>query len=326
MANIAAIDVGSNAMRMVVGAVEAAGQVRTLENIRLPVRLGGDVFSNGVLEEKTIQQTEEAFLRFRRMAEDFNVQYLRAVATSAAREAENRDLLLERVFRTSGIEIEIISGEEEARLIHLAVAHKLKLENKRSLLIDIGGGSIEVTLSTGRSIISTDSINLGTVRLLETWNANQASKHTFGDLVREATQATRERIQHDLGDKKVQVCVGTGGNVEALGRLRRRLFKAESNRCISLAELEKLIERLDQMTYKERIRKWKLRPDRADVILPASMVLHWIASETGVKYITIPHVGLKDGILVDLIEDLGKNLQLQRRERIWESALPVGCK
>jgi exopolyphosphatase/guanosine-5'-triphosphate,3'-diphosphate pyrophosphatase len=326
MLNISAIDVGSNAMRMVIGEVDEAWRVKTIENIRLPVRLGQDVFSKGYLEEKTIQQTEEAFLRFKHVAESFNIQHLRAVATSAAREAGNSDLLLDRVFRTSGIEIEIISGEEEARLIHSAVAHVLNLTNKRTLLIDIGGGSIEVTISTGRNIISTDSYNMGTVRLLEKLNGKNKSKHPFGNLVREYAEAARYRIERDLGDEKVQICAGTGGNVEEIGRLRQKLFKAESDRFITLEELGELIERLDRMTYEERMRKLKLRPDRADVILPASIVLHLIASEAGVKQIAIPNVGLKDGILLDIAEDLSKSLRPRRREQVWESALHMGRK
>ena len=326
MLNISAIDVGSNAMRMVIGEVDEAWRVKTIENIRLPVRLGQDVFSKGYLEEKTIQQTEEAFLRFKHVAESFNIQHLRAVATSAAREAGNSDLLLDRVFRTSGIEIEIISGEEEARLIHSAVAHVLNLTNKRTLLIDIGGGSIEVTISTGRNIISTDSYNMGTVRLLEKLNGKNKSKHPFGNLVREYAEAARYRIERDLGDEKVQICAGTGGNVEEIGRLRQKLFKAESDRFITLEELGKLIERLDRMTYEERMRKLKLRPDRADVILPASIVLHLIASEAGVKQIAIPNVGLKDGILLDIAEDLSKSVRPRRREQVWESALHMGRK
>jgi exopolyphosphatase/guanosine-5'-triphosphate,3'-diphosphate pyrophosphatase len=326
MLNISAIDVGSNAMRMVVGEVDESWRVNTIENVRLPVRLGQDVFSKGYLEENTIQQTEEAFLRFKHMAESFNIQHLRAVATSAAREAGNSDLLLDRVFRTSGIEIEIISGEEEARLIHSAVAHVLDLTNKRTLLIDIGGGSVEVTISTGRNIISTDSYNMGTVRLLEKLNGRQKSKHPFGNLVREYTEAARYRIERDLGDEKVQICAGTGGNVEEIGRLRQKLFKAESDRFVTLEELERLIEHLDRMTYEERIRKLKLRPDRADVILPASIVLHLIAREAGVKQIAIPNVGLKDGILLDIAEDLSKSLRPRRREQVWESALHMGRK
>ena len=325
MVKISAIDVGSNAMRMVIGEVDESWQVHTLENIRLPVRLGQDVFSKGYLEEKTIQQTEEVFLRFKQMAEDYNVQELRAVATSAAREAANNDILVDRVFQTSRIEIKIISGEEEARLIHLAVAHILNLKNKRTLLIDIGGGSVEVTISSGQNIISTDSYNMGTVRLLEKLNGSK-SRHPLGNLVREYAEAARYRIERDLGDEKVQICAGTGGNVEEIGRLRQKLFKAESDRFITLDELEELIERLEKMTYTERMRKLKLRPDRADVILPASIVLHLIASEAKVKQIMIPNVGLKDGILQDIAEDLSKSLRPQRREQAWESALHMGRK
>ena len=325
MLNISAIDVGSNAMRMVIGEVDEAWQVRTIENIRLPVRLGQDVFSKGYLEEKTIQQTEEVFLQFKQVAENFNIHHLRAVATSAAREAANSDLLVDRVFRTSGIEIEVISGEEEARLIHSAVAHVLNLKNKRTLLIDIGGGSVEVTLSTGRNIISTDSYDMGTVRLLEKLNGSK-SKHPLGNLVREYVEAARYRIEQDLGNGKVQICAGTGGNVEEIGRLRQKLFKAESDRFITLEELEKLIERLERMTIEERMQKLKLRADRADVILPASIVLHLIAREAGVKQIMIPNVGLKDGILLDIAEDLSKNLRPRRREQAWESALHMGRK
>ena len=304
-------------MRMVVGEIDKLCHVNAIENIRLPVRLGQDVFSKGHLEENTIRQTEEAFLRFKHVAKRFEVHHLRAVATSAAREARNNDLLLERVFRISGIEIEIINGEEEARLIHAAVAHALDLKNKRTLLIDIGGGSVEVTLSTGRSIISTDSYDMGTVRLLK--KLNSESKHFSGKLVRAYVEAARDRIERDLGDQKIQICAGTGGNVEEIGRLRQRLFKAESNRCVTLEELERLIERLDRMTYEERMHKLKLRPDRADVILPASIVLHLIASEAGVKRIAIPNVGLKDGILLDIAEELSENLHSRRSEYFWQA-------
>src|SRR5512138_1176036 len=334
MLNVAAIDVGSNAMRMVVGAVSESWQVSALENVRLPVRLGQDVFSKGLLEEKTIQQTEEAFLRFKHVARSFDVQRMRAVATSAVREARNRDSLLDRVQRISGIEIEVISGEEEARLIHLAVVRKLRLKNKcggprdkrstiaphasdgnpvdkPTLLVDIGGGSVEVTISTGRNIISTDSYGIGTVRLLERLDSDHTSRRHFGRLVHQYVEAARARIQRDLGDQKIQICAGTGGNVEEIGRLRQKLFKAESDRCVTLKELEMLIERLDRMSYEERMHRFKLRADRADVILPAAVVLHMIAREAGVKHVAIPNVGLKDGLLLDIAGDLSGSLPLR---------------
>src|SRR6185503_12377405 len=123
MQKIAAVDAGSNAIRLVVGEIREDGRVEPIENIRLPVRLGQDAFTKGLLGEETIQQGVDAFLHFRRVVDGYAVTKIRAIATSALREAANSHILLDRIQQTSGIEIEIISGEEEARLIHLAVEH-----------------------------------------------------------------------------------------------------------------------------------------------------------------------------------------------------------
>lgn len=326
MAKIAAIDVGSNAMRMVVGEVDESWQVATLENVRLPVRLGQDVFSKGRLEQETIQQAETAFLRFKHVADRYGVQRMRAVATSAAREASNGDLLTDRILHACGIELEIISGEEEAGLIHQAVIHALNLKNKRIMLIDIGGGSVEITISTGQNIVSTESYNLGTVRLLEKLGTKSNTQRHFGKLLRGYAESARYRIEREIGDEKITACAGTGGNVEEIGRLRQKLFKADSDRFIMMDELEELIERLEDMSCDERVSKLKLRPDRADVILPASIVLHMIAGEAGVKKISIPNVGLKDGVLLDIAEEMSRAPRPHRREQAWESALHMGRK
>ncbi len=333
MQKIAAIDAGSNAMRMVVGNINEAWEVEPIENIRLPVRLGQDVFTTGVLEEKTMQQAVDAFLHFRRVANDFGVVQTRAIATSAMREADNGDILLDRIARTSGIEVEIISGAEEARLIHLAVANRIPLSGKRAILVDIGGGSVEVTLSDNGNILSTESYNMGTVRLLQKLDHGKESvvhpngaKHRFSLLVREYAEAARRRIDREIGDSHIGLCVGTGGNVEDLGRLGERLFKATSADQIAVRDLERVIERLSGMTVKERISKLKLRPDRADVILPAAIVLHIIAHEAHVRHVTIPNVGLKDGVLLEMADQLKSGPHIPRRDQVWESAIQLGKK
>jgi exopolyphosphatase/guanosine-5'-triphosphate,3'-diphosphate pyrophosphatase len=185
---------------------------------------------------------------------------------------------------------------------------------------------VEVTVSNGQSIVSTESYNMGTVRLLEKLDDGKKSSRSFGKLVREYAEAARYRIERDLGDEKIQICAGTGGNVEEIGRLRQKLFKGESDRLVTLSELEKLIGRLNGMSVPERMCKLDLRPDRADVILPASIVLHLVAKEAGVKQIAIPNVGLKDGILLDLAEELSKGTRPSRRDQVWESALHLGRK
>ncbi len=333
MQKIAAIDAGSNAIRMIVGNVDEAWQVEPIENIRLPVRLGQDVFASGSLGEKTIQQTVEAFLHFQRVAIDLGVVKTRAIATSAMREAANSDILLDRVSRTSGIEIEIINGAEEARLIHLAVAKAISLKGKRAVLIDIGGGSVEVTISENQKMISTESYNMGTVRLLQKLDGGKESgfsqpgtRQPFSLLVREYAEAARRRIDREIGSARVHMCVGTGGTVEELGRLRQKMFKQQNEKLITLSELQDAIETLSGMSIKDRIRKFNMRPDRADVILPAAIVLQLIAREAHVRQVAIPHIGLKDGLLLEMADRLKHGPHTPRREQVWESALRLGKK
>jgi exopolyphosphatase/guanosine-5'-triphosphate,3'-diphosphate pyrophosphatase len=333
MQKIAAIDAGSNAMRMMVGNVNEDWQVELIENIRLPVRLGQDVFASGALQEKTMQQAVDAFLHFKRVADDFGVVKIRAIATSAMREAVNSDILLDRIHRTSGIDIEIISGAEEARLIHLAVGNALNLRGKRAVLIDIGGGSVEVTISENQNIISTESYNMGTVRLLQKLDGHKDSvfsllgpKRPFSLLVREYAEAARRRIDREIGSGRVNLCVGTGGTVEDLGRLHQRVFKGPNDRFVAISELQDLIEELNGMSVKDRIKKFNLRPDRADVILPAAIVLQIIAREAHVRQVAIPHVGLKDGVMLEMAYRLRKGPQIPRRAQVWESAMRLGKK
>ncbi|HEX2698113.1 MAG TPA: Ppx/GppA phosphatase family protein [Anaerolineales bacterium] len=333
MQKIAAIDVGSNAIRMIVGGVNEARELETLENIRLPVRLGEDAFGPGRLREVTIQRALDAFLHFQRIASDLGVTKVRAIATSAMREAANGDILVDRIQRATGITIEVISGEEEARLIHMAVANAVNLKGKHVVLIDIGGGSVEVTIAEDKKVISTESYNMGTVRLLQNLDGKDKfgfsflfPKRPFSLLVREYAEAARRRIDREIGNKKVDVCIGTGGNVEEMGKLRQRLFKRESDKAITLTELQDLIEELSDMTVKERIRKLKLRPDRADVILPAAIVLQLIAREARVRQVVIPHVGLKDGLLLDMTQDMKLGQTAPRKEQVLESTMRLGQK
>lgn len=326
MQTIAAIDVGSNAMRMMVGRVVYDGKIEVVENLRLPVRLGQDAFTTGFVSEETAQQAVDAFIRFRKVVDDYDVEKLRSVATSAMREMTNSDLLIDRIARATGINIEIISGEEEARLIHLAVAQSVNLKDKHALLIDIGGGSVEVTLSQNGNILSTESYNMGTVRLLKKLSGEKNTAMPFHKLVREYAEAARHRIDREVGSKKIDICVGTGGNIEEMGKLRQKLFKRDSDRAITLEELDKLVETLSRMKVEERMRKFKLKPDRADVILPASIVLQMIAHEAKIKEVTIPNVGLKDGVLWDMAYSLQESVHVSPREQVWTSALRLGEK
>jgi exopolyphosphatase/guanosine-5'-triphosphate,3'-diphosphate pyrophosphatase len=268
---------------------------------RVPVRLGQDVFSVGYITEASMEATIQAISRFRDLLEHLGVPRLRAVATSAVREAENSDIFIDRIASQTGITPEVISGEEEARLVHLAVSKAIDLRGKYAVLIEIGGGSVEVTLSFGETILSSESYRLGTVRLLQKFGSVTDNLLSFSRMVLEYAELARQRIDREIGEQKIDLCMGTGGNADALGELRRRLLRRRSSDFIQLDELAALVETIGKMPVAERIEKLGLRPDRADVIVPAGIVLHMIARETRVRQITLPHVGLKEGILWDML-------------------------
>lgn len=326
MPTIAAIDVGSNAIRMVVGSVNGGRGVQLLESLREPVRLGQDVFTQGLIGEPTLERTIDAFVRFRKVIDAHNVQRVRAVATSAMREAFNRDIVIDRLTQASGIEVQVIDPEEEARLIHLAVNESLNLKNKLAMLIDIGGGSVEVTLAANGQIITTESFNMGTVRLLQKLEEKQRGQRQFNVLVREYVDATRRRLRKEIGQQKIDVCVGTGGNIETLGDLRATLLNRQRNTIITDDELDAVIKQLQNLSYEERIRTLRLRPDRADVIVPAAIVLQKVIKQAGVAEVLIPRVGLKDGLLLDIAQDVRDGRRNLHREQVLAAARRLGQK
>ncbi|MCS6906674.1 MAG: Ppx/GppA phosphatase family protein [Anaerolineales bacterium] len=322
--NLAAIDIGSNAIRMAVARLDPQGNLEVLENTRVPVRLGKDAFTLGYFTEETIQMAIGTFLRFRNLAQVFNAKHVRAVGTSALREASNSHILIDRIASQTGFQVEVISEIEEARLIHLAVQKVIDLKNKRALLIDIGGGSVEVTLSN-ENVLSVESYALGTVRLLSKLEGSNGRNLNFNQLVSEYAEKVRRRIQTQIGAETIDLCVATGGNPEEMGRLRKRLFKGAEEDRITLSELEKLILTLERLSLEERIEKLRLRPDRADVLLPAAVVLRMIAKVAQVKEILTPSVGLKDGLLLEMSSAF-RGPPRPRRDQIHTSAIKLGQK
>ena len=323
--NIAAIDVGSNGIRMMVSRLNMEGGLETLESLRLPVRLGQDAFTTGQFSDQTMLMAVDAFLRFRKVAELFEVSQVRVVATSAMREAVNNDLLIDRIARETGFEVRIITGEEEARLVHLAVKQAVNLTGKTALLVDIGGGSVEVLLSDGENILSTESFGMGTVRILSKLSNHEGELSSFSELVREYAASARRYIDLEIGSHRVDICVGTGGNIEEMGRLRKRLFKNRRSDVITIDDLDRLIEKLAAMSVEERIHDLGLNPDRADVILPAAVVLQMITEEAGVDEVHIPGVGLKDGVLLEMAA-VSRGPSLPRRLQVLASVQHMGKK
>ena len=322
MPNIAAIDIGSNAIRFAVAETEGDTISTIVATSRESLRLGKDVFDLGYVRDETLKLLVAAIEKFQRIAAEHKIVTLRAVATSALREARNQRVIVDQVLQATGVRIEVIGGEEEARLVQLAVASKIELSDSYALLIDIGGGSIEVALLLSGEVAVIDSAPLGTVRLLKLFENRQAKPKVFGRLIGQYAHGILHRVEQDLRNRKIDLFVGTGGNIEALAQLGAE--RSQGQACISAATLEKLTDQLQEMTYEERVHKLKLKPDRADVIVPAAIVLSEVVKQLKLPEVIVPFVGLREGVLLDLVPQLSGGKRELRRTQIINYANEVG--
>ena len=313
MARLAAIDIGSNAMRLRIVDVDPPEQgprgprFRPFREVcaeRVPVRLGHDVFTKGRIEPSMIALACDALRRFRSTMDSAKVDRYRAVATSASREAKNGDVFVERAEREAGVHVDVIEGVEEARLVQAAVRERLNLEGKLAVLVDIGGGSTELTLLKDLSAIFARSLPVGTVRLVEAFldgggRIDGVRAQLLEEYVeRVCAEPLRELL--DLAGGPVDLVVATGGNIETIAELCPMSLAFPETRAVEISSMRKLVGDLSGLTLDERCQRFGLRPDRADTIVPASHILLRVADALGARELLSPGVGLKEGVLVDL--------------------------
>ncbi len=305
MTTLAAIDAGSNAMRLVVGRPGRNGGVEVVKNSREAVRLGKDVFAGGRMSRKLMKAATQAFRRFQDTIDEWGVEHTVAVGTSALREADNRDELLDRVHRKTGIEVNVIGGLEEARLVHLAVSRKIDISEGEAVLVDVGGGSVEVTLTSGGVLIESRTLKVGTVRMLQVLNDPERGFGDFMAQIEEIKSDTRDWTTDALGHHLVGRLVGTGGNVESIGDLTGKRAGRKATSYASSGDLQRIQTQLESLSLSGRQRELRLRPDRADVIYPAVIVVQALMNTVWANNLAIPRVGLKDGVLLKLANSLG---------------------
>ena len=308
----AAVDVGSNAIRFLAAEFSALGAYEVLDEVRVPVRLGHDVFLTGKLTPEAMDAAVAAIAGFRGRMEALGIGDYRAVATSATRESRNGTELVARIRREAGIELEVITGQEEARLVYLAVANSVRMGDEKWVTVDVGGGSVEVSLVDGSGILWSESHVMGSVRLLEELSTAGDEPGRFQRLLREyaATLQIPVIAQH----WNPRGMIATGGNAEALARLSGADAARGKVAAVPLQSLRGIIEMLSKLSYRQRVEQLGLREDRADVIVPAAMIYERVASLVDAAQVLVPAVGLKDGVLLDLAEDLASHQAYEDRK------------
>jgi len=315
---LAAIDVGSNAIRFLAVEFVDAKHWIEIEVQRLPIRLGHKAFLTGNLDERTMNAAVEAMGTFRRSLDNEGISRYRAVATSAIRDSRNGPELVRRIRHETGILLETITGTEEARLVWTAMRSRMDLGPDRFLAMDLGGGSLEISLISEAGIHWTESHMMGTVRILEELGGGDVEPKQVRRLLSE--YAGMLRIPDRIDPDRLAGVVATGGNIEALAILAGCLPEASGLSRLPLEDLTALTGKLARMPIAQRITELELEEDRADVILPAALIYGRVAEIAAATEILVPHVGVKEGVLIDLAEDVvGPSAHASRLEQATRS-------
>jgi exopolyphosphatase/guanosine-5'-triphosphate,3'-diphosphate pyrophosphatase len=280
----AAIDIGSNAVRLLLSGVfedDHSPTFRKMSLIRMPIRLGDDAFTQKHISENKVTQFVKTMVGFKHLIDSFQPLDFMACATSAMREAENGPQIRQQILNESGIHVDIIDGKKEAQIIFENKSSDMFGGNNAYLYVDIGGGSTEITLfSQGRNITS-GSFNIGTIRLLE-------------DLVTKAYwNKMKQWLKNYTAPYSAIAAIGSGGNINKVFRLAN----SKIGKPLSDNKMIKVRRFLKYFTVEQRIRELGLRPDRADVIIPALDIYLKIMKWSNIRKIYVPQIGLADGIV-----------------------------
>lgn len=283
MPRFAAIDVGSNAMRLMIARIEGEENNTQLHKeafFRVPLRLGSDVFRQQCLSKETRIKLMKTMEAFRNLVEVFEPVSLKACATSAMRDSANGADMVAAIKAQTGIKLDIISGSAEADLIFSTHIRKLLEPNQAYLFIDVGGGSTELMLYSDEHVVNSHSFNIGTVRILN----NAVDPKEWDDMC--------SWLKANLSDT-VTIGIGSGGNINRLNRIAKK----DENRVLKRAKLHQIYKKLCSMDLEERINSFRIKPDRAEVIAPAAHIYLQVMKWGNINEIKVPKFGLVDGLI-----------------------------
>jgi len=289
---LAAIDIGSNAARLLISEVNfdvnGIAKFNKIDLIRVPLRLGFDVFEKGEISEHRIDMILQTMKAYKHLLNVYEVKHLKACATSAMRDAKNGIEIIKRIKHETGIDIEIISGSDEAAFIYENhVAENLDKEHSY-LYIDVGGGSTELTFFSNNKLVFKDSYNIGTIRLLK----NKVKEDAWDEMKNSLKEKTK-------GHKEV-TAIGSGGNINKIFTLSKR----KEDKPLPLELLRDYYKELSNVSLIDRITIYKLKEDRADVIVPALQIYINVMRWAGCNEIYVPRIGLADGLIHHLYDEI----------------------
>lgn len=294
---LAAIDIGSNAARLLITEVIQKGDEKPVFNklnlFRIPLRLGFDVFETKYISADRAKMLMDTMQGFKHLMNAYNVQALKACATSAMRDAANAQEILEQVYQASGIRIEIISGDTEANLVYENhVAENMDTDHSY-MYIDVGGGSTEISFFTNGILIFKNSFNIGTIRLLK------------GLVTETHWEEMKNTIKAVTKGQKEVIAIGSGGNINKVFSLSKR----KDGKPLHIDLLKDYYQELSAFPLEERMERYKMRRDRADVIVPALSIYINAMRWANANEIYVPKIGLADGLVQHLWDEVVERMK-----------------
>jgi exopolyphosphatase/guanosine-5'-triphosphate,3'-diphosphate pyrophosphatase len=290
---LAAIDIGSNAARLLISEVLEDGikpQFHKLNLVRVPLRLGLDVFERGEISKERKGMMLQTMKAYQHLLNVYGVKHIKACATSAMRDASNGEEIINHVKKETGIDIKIITGNEEAAYIYENhVAENLDKEHSY-LYIDVGGGSTELTFFSEGKLKYKESFNIGTIRLLK----GQVDEKTWDEM--------KDHLKTNTKSSLPMIAIGSGGNINKVFSLSKR----KEGKPLTLELLKDYYKELSSFSLDDRIRLYKMREDRADVIAPALQIYVNVMRWADINEIYVPKIGLADGLIQSLYEEIQK--------------------
>ncbi len=291
---LAAIDIGTNAVRLFFSnAFSKNGQVvvEKASLLRIPIRLGEDVFTSGTISQEKTDKLLKTMQAFKLLIEVNQPVAWKACATAAMREATNQQEVISKIEKETGIQIEVIDGLQEASLVSGLGDQYFHDAPKYVMFIDVGGGSTEISLLKGDNRIASGSFKIGTVRLLK----NKVDKNEW---------TAMKKWLKSLNIKKSDfILVGSGGNINKITKLYGRI----PDNILSIERLEFALNDLGKFSLDERIQQLGMRPDRADVIIPAGQIFQFIMRQIKIDNIYVPKIGLSDGMVIDMFKEYSRS-------------------
>jgi exopolyphosphatase/guanosine-5'-triphosphate,3'-diphosphate pyrophosphatase len=284
----ASIDIGSNAARLLLANVFDSTQEPSTAShvafIRVPLRLGEDVFHDGMISEPRVANLMKTLKAYKLLMDVYEPIDFDICATAAMREASNRDDIIQRMKKETGLTIHVIDGMEEATIIRESNNLFSKFRDETLMYVDVGGGSTEISILHDNNFVTSRSFNVGTIRMLQ----EKIEDEHWNEMLRWVEESTKPFSNI--------ACIGSGGNINKLVKLYGN--KATSR--ITLKELNEGYHKLSRMSVRERMEKLQMRPDRADVIVPAAKIFSCIMSAAGIESVLAPKLGLVDGLIYEL--------------------------